>query len=192
MRPDLHPGDEAIHEYFGLTYANYLVRPRTLLQSMPGEWQQRFVQLLNELETAFEHEPQAQRYHVQAEQWESPNVMDRGTLERLGSTLSDDGTEAIDPDGDAHDASLPCLFVPEPDPVPYYDRGRARLTPRTPAGPHEVPSLNDAFTVWAGLALIRGLTVSLVIPEGCCWPGLGALPAAWIKDLPGVGAKHPL
>lgn len=40
---------EAIHEYFGLTYANYLVLPRTVLQSMPDEWQEKFVQMLREI-----------------------------------------------------------------------------------------------------------------------------------------------
>jgi len=40
--------EEAIHDMFGLTYANYLVLPRTLLQSMPGEWQVKFVALLDE------------------------------------------------------------------------------------------------------------------------------------------------
>lgn len=40
---------EAIHEYFGLSYANYLVMPRGVLQSMPDEWQEKFVELLNQI-----------------------------------------------------------------------------------------------------------------------------------------------
>lgn len=40
--------NEKIHGYFGLSYANFLVLPRSLLQSMPEEWQERFVMLLNE------------------------------------------------------------------------------------------------------------------------------------------------
>lgn len=39
---------EAIHRWFNLTYANYLVLPRAVLQSMPDEWQVRMVQLLEE------------------------------------------------------------------------------------------------------------------------------------------------
>lgn len=39
-----------IHTWFGLTYANYLVLERTILQSMPGEWQRQFVELLHELD----------------------------------------------------------------------------------------------------------------------------------------------
>lgn len=38
---------EPIHEFFGLSYSNYLVLPRTALQSMPVEWQEKFVELLN-------------------------------------------------------------------------------------------------------------------------------------------------
>ena len=44
---------EAIHEYFNLTYANYLVLPRTILQSMPDEWQEQFVDLLNQIPELF-------------------------------------------------------------------------------------------------------------------------------------------
>lgn len=39
---------EAIHGWFGLSYASWLCLPRTLLQSMPVEWQSRFVALLRE------------------------------------------------------------------------------------------------------------------------------------------------
>jgi hypothetical protein len=39
---------EPIHNWFELTYANYLVLPRSFLQSMPVEWQQKFVALLEQ------------------------------------------------------------------------------------------------------------------------------------------------
>ncbi|MGW1870954.1 hypothetical protein ACWCPS_36115 [Streptomyces mauvecolor] len=57
-----HPRD--VHTYMGLSYANYLVLPRTLLQSMPGPWQTQFVALLEELTDAFAHVPQAEAYDV--------------------------------------------------------------------------------------------------------------------------------
>ncbi len=41
-----------VHAYFGLTYANYLVLHRTILQSMPDEWQRRFVEVMDELDDA--------------------------------------------------------------------------------------------------------------------------------------------
>lgn len=42
-------GDEAVHYFFGLSYANYLVLHRSALQSMPAEWQRKFVDLVEEL-----------------------------------------------------------------------------------------------------------------------------------------------
>ena len=47
------PEPDSIHTWFGLTYANYLVLPRSVLQSMPDEWQAAFVALLHELEATF-------------------------------------------------------------------------------------------------------------------------------------------
>lgn len=60
--------DGAIHSWFGLTYANYLVLHRTVLQSMPGEWQDRFVALLDDLDHAVSAAdiPQPYEYRVQA------------------------------------------------------------------------------------------------------------------------------
>ncbi len=40
-----------IHQWFGLSYANYLTLPRSILQSMPEEWQKRFVECLYELDS---------------------------------------------------------------------------------------------------------------------------------------------
>lgn len=47
-------GWEAVHEQFGLTYANYLVWPRSILQCMPNDWQLRFAALVDELEQTFD------------------------------------------------------------------------------------------------------------------------------------------
>lgn len=38
----------AIHAYFGLSYASWLVIPRLSLQEMPSDWQRRFVDMLDE------------------------------------------------------------------------------------------------------------------------------------------------
>lgn len=43
-----------IHAWFELTYAQYLVLPRVILQSMPDEWQIKFVELLQEFDAAFD------------------------------------------------------------------------------------------------------------------------------------------
>lgn len=53
-----------IHGWFSLSYASYLVMPRTLLQSMPVEWQERFVKCLNEYNAAFRSVEQADAYEV--------------------------------------------------------------------------------------------------------------------------------
>ena len=62
---DERPEPEAIHASFGLTYANYLVLARSKLQSMPDEWQARFVAMLADLHAAFDVE-EPYGYRVQA------------------------------------------------------------------------------------------------------------------------------
>lgn len=55
---------EPIHEWFELTYAQYLTIPRSVLQSMPAEWQERFVTCLRELDSAIDWRPEEGRYWV--------------------------------------------------------------------------------------------------------------------------------
>lgn len=43
------PNNEVVNEWFGLTYSHYLVLPRSLMQAMPGEWQERMVACLLEM-----------------------------------------------------------------------------------------------------------------------------------------------
>lgn len=57
--------DNPVHDYFGLSYANYYVVPRSLLQSMPAEWQHRFVDCLDEMEDLYSNQMTA-RYSVRA------------------------------------------------------------------------------------------------------------------------------
>lgn len=58
---------EPIHSMFGLSYGNYLVLQRSLMEAMPVEWQRRFVAMLGEMEAAFDTSrlPVAS-FHVQA------------------------------------------------------------------------------------------------------------------------------
>lgn len=53
-----------VHTWFSLSYASYLVVNRSLLQSMPEDWQYRFVDVMEELAAHFSkiEEP---RYTVQ-------------------------------------------------------------------------------------------------------------------------------
>jgi hypothetical protein len=61
---DFTETDEPIHEWFELTYAQYLTIPRSVLQSMPAEWQQRFVDCLKELDNTIDWRPEVGRYWV--------------------------------------------------------------------------------------------------------------------------------
>ena len=47
---------ESIHRWFSLSYANYLVLHRSLLQEMPVAWQRKMVALLNEFWDEFDSE----------------------------------------------------------------------------------------------------------------------------------------
>lgn len=47
-----YPTTEPVHEYFGLSYCNFLVVHRSIAQSMPTEWQRRFVDLMSEADRA--------------------------------------------------------------------------------------------------------------------------------------------
>lgn len=53
-----YQASEAVHGWFGLSYASYLVVNRSLLQSMPDEWQRRFVACLEELNAHFAGVPE--------------------------------------------------------------------------------------------------------------------------------------
>ena len=56
--------DEGIHQWFELSYASYLVLPRSVMQSAPPEWQRRFVACLNELEEMFGRVPERGIYSI--------------------------------------------------------------------------------------------------------------------------------
>jgi len=45
---------EPINTWFELTYSNYLVLPRSLLEGMPVEWQTKFVALLGEMQEVYD------------------------------------------------------------------------------------------------------------------------------------------
>lgn len=129
-----------IHTYFGLSYSNYLVLHRTLLQSMPTDWQHRFVALLDELTRAFEHVDQPEYYRVQASYVRS--VEDMTAAERAltgydkhifadedyGPELA--GVVFCDPQGfEVDNPDVHRVAIPTGDPVPHYDRGRAVIQP---------------------------------------------------------------
>lgn len=135
--PDDHFDDRPIHRYFGLSYANYLVLHRTLMQSMPADWQQRMVACLEELDAAFDHVDRAPAYEVTpGEEFYFSDLAD-AEMTKLGVTVVE--TEE-DEDGETWPISYlyrgeeyepsDQFLVPMADPVPHYSRGRTYVEPR--------------------------------------------------------------
>lgn len=57
--------DSPIHNWFELSYAQYLTIPRSIMEAMPEEWQLRMTKCLEELDEKFEWRPKEGRYWVQ-------------------------------------------------------------------------------------------------------------------------------
>lgn len=128
---------ESIHGYFGLSYANYLVLPRSLLQSMPDEWQRRFVTELRELNHEFWHVEQAPEYHVQVLRRCSILIDPVSHCDDCdGEGQDEDGTPCQWCDGDGEVEEEMRYETPEEvgimsDPVPDYWRGRTHIETAT-------------------------------------------------------------
>lgn len=128
-----NPTDGPIHTWFGLSYCNYQVLHRTLMQSMPIEWQQRMVACLEQLSSAFAHIEQPEGFKVDAavfrEPWElSPNERQRAGLTVEYEDATDETfTYLLDGQEIDRHASVP---LPVSDPVPHYQRGRTYIEPR--------------------------------------------------------------
>lgn len=112
---------DAVHGYFGLTYANHLVLERTLLQSMPDDWQNKFVALLDQMEAAFSGVPRASGWLVLP-------IDEVAVYEAMWEFRDSADVWASDEEEDAAYVRI-ALANRTGDPVPYYDRGRARVTP---------------------------------------------------------------
>lgn len=102
---------KAIHEYFELTYAQYLVLPRTALQSMPAEWQREFVNLIEQLDETFEFLPH--------------QTIGSGKQYRV---IVDELVEEFD--ADEKDFVQKWANLDMDDPMANYERGRRRLEPK--------------------------------------------------------------
>ncbi|MFC9497704.1 hypothetical protein [Streptomyces sp. NPDC056982] len=158
---------DAIHRHFGLSYANYLVLPRTLLQSMPDEWQAQFVALLDAMHDAFAHVPQADAYEVTAGTEHIVNEMTADELAQAGIE-ADWYAGETPPEGLSdqefaewraqHEQDAPMyhrvgdgqeldphrlVLIPAPDSVPHYNRGRTRIERRSPLPEEPGPRIPD-------------------------------------------------
>src|SRR6266568_1639700 len=126
------PDDEAIHQYFGLTYANYLVIQRALLQSMPGSWQARFVALLDEFNAAFAHIDRGEAFDVVHGQDRYLSELTPEEAKRIGYRIEIGEGETRYYDRNSNEVAGGVIdgIVPSPDPVPHYNRGRTVVPPR--------------------------------------------------------------
>jgi hypothetical protein len=132
------PTSNAVHDWFGLSYSNYLVVPRTLLQSMPDEWQTRFVKCVEELQAAFDHIEHAPGYEVKPARSKLVNELSLNELEELKITIEriDDAGRIhetptyYDERGREHDRNDRVMVPVGEDPIPHYNRGRTYIEPR--------------------------------------------------------------
>ena len=56
---------QPIHDWFELTYAQYLTVPRSIMEAMPVEWQAQMAALLDELDDTFDWRPHNGCYWVE-------------------------------------------------------------------------------------------------------------------------------
>lgn len=98
---------------------------------MPDQWQTRFVALLNEMDGAFQHLPQAEAYDVTPGKWRAACDMTGDEMHSVNIRRSElvDGTPYLIRD-DWHDQDPnERFFLEEEDPVAHYNRGRTRVEP---------------------------------------------------------------
>lgn len=68
---------DQISYWFSLSYAQYLTIPRSVMEAMPCDWQERMAACLNELDATFDWRPQEGSYWVrlknrQGRYWSDP------------------------------------------------------------------------------------------------------------------------
>lgn len=121
-----------VHGFFGLSYANYYVAPRTLMQCMPLEWQRRFAELAGELDAAYPD--RSAEYEVTTVRWEYVSELPEDEMKMLGITTNDDDEdedEDYDPGQDYRErvyylkdgTEVPDIHrvpIPVPDTLPHY------------------------------------------------------------------------
>lgn len=125
-----HRTDGPVHLWFELSYSNYAVLHRTLMQSMPVEWQERMVRCLEELDDAFSHIERAPGYEVKACRWAEPWELSPGERDLTRVTFDEDTETYYDERGTELNPHSACVAVPVHEPVPHYNRGRTFIEPR--------------------------------------------------------------
>ena len=133
--------DQAIHGFFGLSYSTYLVLHRSLLQSMPGDWQARFVALMEQMREAFRHVEQTECYDLIPGTEALVNELSAEQMKQLGITCSLD--ELAEEEQETFDGEITYfsdregremegyerVVLPGAELLPPYSRGRTWIEP---------------------------------------------------------------
>lgn len=56
--------DQAVHKWFGLSYASFLVLPRVLMEAMPADWQSDMTALLEQIGNRFHTNPIGDKFYM--------------------------------------------------------------------------------------------------------------------------------
>ncbi len=185
---------DAIHKHFGLSYSNYLVLHRTLMQSMPGDWQARMVACLDELNDAFAHVPQPEAFRVEAATEHLVSELDADQLEQAGITENEYDEPVPEDLGpfdlaewrEEHAKATPTyhhdatgremdpderVLLSAIDPVPHYNRGRTYIEPAefervTDCGDEALQRLRQLETLYADAMARLGETADRIDTAG--------------------------
>lgn len=125
------PESDRVHTWFELSYSDYQVVPRVLMQSMPDEWQHQMVDCLEELRDAYSHVEQAPGYEVNPVRWTYVSELSDGALAVAGVTCEERDGETYYWDRHGNEVeSHERVGLPVDEPLPHYNRGRAYVEPR--------------------------------------------------------------
>jgi len=97
----------AVHNWFGLSYASYLVLPRLVLQHMPMTWQEAFVALLEQIDETFEDFNPPGGYHVRLKGEDGRFIPHKWNDYRHGTPPNRKNRTRFTPLDDASTASFP-------------------------------------------------------------------------------------
>lgn len=125
--------DGPVHTWFSLSYANFLVWHRAHMQSMPLEWQERFVDLAEEMEAAYPDHA-AVDYEVATVDRNYVGELTGAQMCQLGITRASDDEDENSEEWAADDPRWGVYYdrdgreltghdyvgIPAPDPVPHY------------------------------------------------------------------------
>jgi hypothetical protein len=110
--------------WFSLSYSNFLVMHRVELEHMPEEWQHRFVQMLREVEAAYEHLDHPEGYEVYPAKWVMVEDLSEAEAEAAQITVvyGENSTRYFNSRGDEMEG-YQRVPIRVPDPIPHYRHG---------------------------------------------------------------------